>query len=326
MAKETWVLVEQWRGRISEGTYEGLALGREVAGALGGRLHAVILGSGNGEFLSQLGAADEVLVADHAALAEPVPDVYAVALAQLIPQYQPEVLLIPQTNVTMEVGALLAARLGLPYVNSCRDVQVADGRLVARCILCGGKVEATMAPQTFPAVLGILPGSRPHERGRVEGKPSVTPVALDLPVLQPSIQFRGYTEPAAGDVDITQQDVLVSIGRGLQRAENLSLAEELAEALGGAVSGSRPVIDQGWLPSSRQVGTSGMVVKPKLYLALGISGAPEHVQGMKDAALIIAINTDARAPIFGIAHYGAVADMFEVVPLLIDRVKQKQAA
>lgn len=130
------------------------------------------------------------------------------------------------------------------------------------------------------------------------------------------MRFKKYIEPEAGDVDITQQDVLVAVGRGIQSQDNLALAEELAKALGGAVCGSRPVIDQGWLSLSRQVGKSGMTVKPKLYLALGISGAPEHVEGMKNSVLIIAINTDPRAPIFNFAHYGIVADALDVLPAL----------
>ena len=320
MAGDIWVLVEQWRGRVSDVTYEVLALGREVAAAAGAGLQAVLLGSGAGEALPSLGAADGVLVAAHAALAEPDPNLYAQALAQMIPQRQPRALFIPQTNVTMEVGPLLAARLGLPFVNSCRDISIADGRLTARCVLYGGKVEAAVAPRGGPAVLGILPGARPQEPGRVERTPPTTAVSVDLPA-EPRVRFHGYTEPPPGDVDITRENVLVSVGRGIQRGENVALAEELAGALGGAVCGSRPVIDQGWLSSSRQVGTSGMIVKPQLYLALGISGAPEHVEGMKHAALIIAINSDPRAPIFSVAHYGVGADLFDIVPALIERVK-----
>lgn len=325
MAGETWVLVEQWRGRISEITYEVLALGREVAGALGGKLQAVMLGPGPAEAVPALGAADEVLAFEHAALADPVPDVYALALAQLIQQRQPQVLLIPQTNVTMETGALVAARLGLPYINFCRDIQVVDGKPVARCILYGGKVEAAVVAQTAPAVLGILPGARPAEQGRVDRAPAVTVVALDLPAA-PLVRFNGYTDPPPGDVDIARENVLVAVGRGIQRPENVSLAEELAGTLGGVVCGSRPVIDQGWLPASRQVGTSGMIVQPALYLALGISGAPEHLEGMKRAALIIAVNTDPRAPIFSVAHYGAVADALEVLPALADAIRSRKKA
>jgi electron transfer flavoprotein alpha subunit len=138
------------------------------------------------------------------------------------------------------------------------------------------------------------------------------------------VRFTRYLEPEAGDVDITQQNVLVAVGRGIQTKDNLELAEELAATLGGAVCGSRPVIDQGWLSLSRQVGKSGMQVKPKLYFMLGISGAPEHVEGMKDAQLIVAVNTDAAAPIFNVAHYGIVGDALEIAPALTEAVKARK--
>jgi electron transfer flavoprotein alpha subunit len=130
------------------------------------------------------------------------------------------------------------------------------------------------------------------------------------------VQFRRLIEPEAGDVDIKRQPVLVAVGRGIQSKENLEMAEALAAELGGAVCGSRPVIDQGWLPATRQVGKSGETVKPRLYLALGISGAPEHVEGMKNSDLIIAVNTDPQAPIFDVAHYGVVGDALELLPVL----------
>jgi electron transfer flavoprotein alpha subunit len=135
------------------------------------------------------------------------------------------------------------------------------------------------------------------------------------------VTFKKYIEPEAGDVDITQKDVLVAVGRGIGGQENLELAEELAAALDGAVCGSRPVIDQGWLPLSRQVGKSGLSVKPKLYIAAGISGAPEHVEGIKGSELIIAINSDARAPIFNVAHYGIVGDALDLLPALTEQVR-----
>jgi electron transfer flavoprotein alpha subunit len=134
------------------------------------------------------------------------------------------------------------------------------------------------------------------------------------------IRFRGLHRPEAGDVDITREAVLVSVGRGIGEQDNIELVEALAAAVGGAVSSSRPIADSGWLPRTRQVGKSGLKVKPKVYLALGISGAPEHLEGMRGAELIIAVNTDPRAPIFSVAHYGAVADLLDVVPALTARL------
>ncbi len=321
MAGNIWVLAEHWRGRLSDMTPELLTLGRELAGALGTRLEAVLLGHGAKGLAAGL-AADGVLSVDHAALAEPNPEASCAALAALVAQHQPRAILVPLSNVAADLVGLLPARLNVSLVNFCRDVRVADGRLEARCVLYGGKLEATVAVTGSPAVIGVLPGVR--AASAAAAAPPVTDVAVDLPA-EGRVRFEQYVDPEAGDVDVTQQDVLVSVGRGIQTQDNIALAEELAEALGGAVSASRPVIDQGWLPLTRQVGKSGATVKPKLYLAAGISGAPEHVEGMKGAALIIAVNTDPHAPIFSVAHYGYAGDVLEFLPALTAAVKARKS-
>jgi len=160
------------------------------------------------------------------------------------------------------------------------------------------------------------------DAGRSDQTPPVENVVV--PVEAPKVVFKQYLEPEAGDVDITKQQVLVGVGRGIQTQDNVQLAEDLAQVLGGAVCASRPVIDQGWLPLSRQVGKSGMSVKPRVYLALGISGAPEHWEGMQNSQCIIAINTDPKAPIFDGAHYGVVGDVLELLPVLTDKVKARK--
>lgn len=320
MAGNVWVLAEHWRGQVTEPTYELLALGRELADGLGTALEAVLLGHGMSDLAACLGAADTVVYVDHPALAEATSDVGADVLARLLEERQPHGLLLPLTNLSWDVVGPLPARLSAPFVNFCRDLRVADGDIEARCLLYGGKMEATVTAAGRPAILGVLPGARPAEAGRVDRAPSLEQVDVDIPDA-PAVEFQRYIEPEAGDVDITQQEVLVSVGRGLQSEANLDLAEELAEILGGAVCGSRPAVDQGWLPLSRQVGKSGMQVRPKLYLALGISGAPEHLEGMKDSDLIIAVNLDPDAPIFGAAEYGIVEDLFDVVPPLIERAR-----
>jgi electron transfer flavoprotein alpha subunit len=324
MAESIWVLAEQWRGRISDGTYEALALGREVAEGLGLPLRAALLGDRIGELPAALGAADSIAAIEHPALAETIPGVYADALAQAVPAETVRLFLVPLTNVSLGIGTLLAAEWKTPAINFCKDVRVAQGKLEACCLLYGGKIEVRVACGQS-AVLGLWPGARPADRGRVQ---RVVPVERPAftPMRAPGVRFRRYIEPQPGDIDITRYDVLVAVGRGINGQENIGLAEELATTLGGAVCGSRPVIDQGWLPLPRQVGKSGHTVKAKLYLALGISGAPEHVEGMKDSELIVAVNSDPRAPIFGIAHYGIVADAAEVASALAKAVKERREA
>ncbi len=323
MAGNVWVLAEQWNGHISDITYEVLALGRETADALGVNLEAVLLGYQAREHAAVLGRADKVLYADHPTLAEPTPEPYCEALRQMVDERAPQVVLIPLTNVTLGIGTLLGARLQAPVVNFCQDLSVPNGEIRARCLLYGGKIEATVRVTGQPAIFGVWPGSRPAEKGKTDAPPVVEEVAVLLPEA-PCVRFKRYIQPEAGEVDITQQDVLVAVGRGMQNQDNLDLADELAKALGGAVCGSRPVIDQGWLPLSRQVGKSGLNVKPRVYLAAGISGAPEHVEGIRNAGLILAINTDPQAPIFNVARYGIVADALDVLPALTEAVRARK--
>ena len=323
MAESVWVLAEHWRGRLTDFTYELLVLGRELAGGLGGPLEAVLLGHGARGLAGGLGAADAVLYADAEAFAEPNPEVYAAALAALAAERKPRAVLIPWSNLSADVVGLVPARLGAPLANFCRDVRVEGGALVATCVVYGGKMEEAVSVAGTPAILGILPGARSGAAAKVDRAPAVQDVAVALPA-EAKVRFVRYVEPEAGDVDITQQDAIVAVGRGIQTQDNIELADELAKELGGAVGASRPVIDQGWLPLTRQVGKSGATVKPKVYVAAGISGAPEHVEGMKDSGLIIAINTDPQAPIFSIAHYGIVGETVEILPALTEAVRAKK--
>ena len=315
MSGSIWALAEHWRGSLSEITYELLALGREIADGLGAPLEAVLLGHDARDTAQALGVADNVLYVEHSTLKDPNPEPVTAALTALAKERGPKALLLPMTNVAADVLGLLPARLDAPFANLCQDLRAADGELEACCLLYGGKMNATVALVGAPAILGILPGVRKADDGRSDVAPGVEDAAVDLPA-EPHVRFEDWIEPEAGDVDITQQPVLVSVGRGIETEDNLELAEDLAKALGGAVCASRPVIDQGWLPLSRQVGKSGAIVKPKLYVAAGISGAPEHVEGMKDADLIIAINTDPQAPIFSVAHYGVVESAVDVLEVL----------
>jgi electron transfer flavoprotein alpha subunit len=321
MAQSIWVMAEQWRGKISDATYELLALGREIADGVGAPLEAVLLGDKVKALAGSLGAADTVIVVDHPALAHAGPENHGELMGRLAKERKPLAVLVPMTNVSWDIIGALPAQMEMPFVNFCENVEMSGGKLQARCLLYGGKMVATLIPGA-PAIFGIMPGARQAEKGKSDKTPAVEEPSI-APV-EPKVKFKSYIEPDAGEIDITQMEVLISVGRGMQNQDNIELAEDLAKALGGAVSGSRPVIDQGWLPLSRQVGKSGATVKPKFYLAAGISGAPEHVEGMKNADLIIGINTDAQAPIFNVAHYGVVEDATDVLEALTNAVKAKK--
>jgi electron transfer flavoprotein alpha subunit len=322
MAGKIWVLAEQWRGEVSDVSFELLALGRELADGLGGSLEAILLGHGIKGLAQRLGRADNILCVDNPLLADPTPEAHCQALAALLNERKPTCLLVPLTTAGVDIAGLLPAVARAPLVTNCADLRVTGGRLEAKCLLYGGKMVAAVDASAERTILGVQPGVRPAEAGRTDTTPPVEEVALQLS--PPRIRFRTYVEPEAGDVDITQQAVLVAVGRGIGSQDNVPVAEEVAEALGGVICGSRPVIDQGWLPLSRQVGKSGATVKPRLYLAVGISGAPEHVEGMAGADLIIAINTDPNAPIFNVAHYGVVEDALDMLPALAEAVRERK--
>lgn len=321
--QDVWVYVEHLRGTVAGSTYEMLGKGREIADALGGRLAAVILGAGTQPLASTLGAADVVISVEDPSLAEFTPGAHAAVLRDLVQHRGPRVVFFGATSIGMDLAAVLAGSLKMPLAVNATDVAVEDDRLVVTSQMCGGKLLAEAQIVERPAAVTVLSGAFPAESGLSDRTPQIENVPPS-PALDIRMKVRRLLEPAAGDVDITKVPVLVAVGRGLQRKENLPLAEDLAQALGGAVCGSRPTVDQGWLPLSRQIGKSGLIVKPRLYLALGISGAPEHVEGMKDAELIIAVNSDPNAPIFDVADYGAVLDMFELLPVLKDEIEKRK--
>jgi len=323
MQEPILVLAEHLRGEIADITYEMLGVGRKLADDLKVPLYSVVFGKDIVPVASHLGVADSVFVLDHPQLDMPSPDVVAALLKTLIEQKNVSLVLIGGTNVSTGIGPKLSFRLNLPFVNFCRNIWVKDGSVGLTSQLFGGKILSDVRLPGNRGVVSVYPGSFPPDAGKSDRKASIE--MLDLRVEESKIIFNKYIEPEAGDIDITKQDILVSVGRGIANADNIAMVEELADVLGGAVCASRPVIDQGWLPLSRQVGKSGMTVKPKLYLSLGISGAPEHVEGMKDSGLIVAINTDPNAPIFSVSHFGVCADLFDVLPTLIDKMKTRKS-
>jgi len=321
MGKDVWVVAEHFNGRLNDITLELVAKGRELAQAMEAKLAVVLLGRSVKGLAIEL-AADVVLVADRAELGEFTPEAYCAALEAALKDAQPRIVLMGSTSVGLDLLSLLSARTGNPCIDNCTKLEVREGRLFATSQIYGGKLFAEVAVAETTTLIAVVPGSFPKPETAVTGRPEVREIPLPAAWPEARIKFRKLIEPPPGDVDITKVPLLVAVGRGIQNADNLAMAEELAEALGGAVCASRPVIDQGWLPLTRQVGKSGMTVKPKLYLAFGISGAPEHWEGMKNSELVVAVNTDPKAPIFGGAHYGAVVDALDLIPLLTEEVRK----
>ena len=317
MNQDLYVIIEHLRGQVADISYVMVAAARVLAKGSGGNVVAVLLGH-NVQDLAANVAADRVLHMDHPALTDFTPDAYQKALAALIDDTRPRAVLLGNTSIGADVAVVLAARLGLPMVSSCRSVSE-DGKLT--CQVCGGKIMAEIELPDTTTLITMIPGGYAPESGQSDQAPPVTEVPA--PALEDlRIALKQYFEPEVEDVDISREPILISVGRGIQNVGNIELAEELAKVLGGVVSASRPVVDQGWLPTSRLVGKSGKRVKPKLYLALGISGAPEHVEAVTGSETIIAINTDPTAPIFNVAKYGANVDLFDLVPALIQQVRQ----
>ena len=321
MNQDIYVVVEHLRGQVADITYVMLAAARVLAQGTGGSVVAVLLGHDAQGLAGDL-AADQVLYVDDPALADFTPDAYLAALSTLISEKEPRVVLLGHTSIGMDVASGLSARVGLPLVSQCQSFS-AEGKFVSQ--ICGGKIMAEGDLPEPTALVTVVPGGYKPEEGQGAGPPQVTPVAV--PTLEGlRVRLAQYIEPEAGDVDISREPILISVGRGIQNEDNIELAEELAEALGGVVCSSRPVVDQGWLPTSRMVGKSGQTVKPKLYLAMGISGAPEHVEAITGSELTIAINTDPNAPIFDLAQYGADIDMTDLMEVLTEMVEEARGA
>lgn len=318
MDGDIYVVIEHLQNKVSKISYVMLAAGRNIAKATGGKLVALLLGHEAQGLASDL-SADQVRYVDHPSLAEFSPEAYQKVLEDMIPSDPPRLVLMGDTSIGSDVAGVLSARLQMPLVSHCLRLEDEGGTLKFVCQICGGKIIAEGKVPAETTLVTMVPGAFKPEEGQSSKAPEVVPVAApDLADLR--VRLKQYLEPEAGDVDISTEPILIAVGRGIQQEANLELAEELASALGGAVCASRPVVDQGWLPTSRLIGKSGKSVSAKLYLAVGISGAPEHTESIMDSEMIIAINTDANAPIFEIAQYGANIDMLDLLPVLTEKI------
>ncbi len=317
MSQDIFVIIEHLRGQVSDTSYVMLAAGKQLSQSTGGNVTAVLLGH-NAQGLAVKLAAEKVIYVDNPALAEFTSEAYLVVLAEIIKSYSPRAVLLGHSSIGMDIASGLSAKLGFPVVSSCRAF-TSDGKFTIQ--ICGGKIMAEGELPGPVALVTMVPGGYKVEIGQSATAPAVETIAA--PALEGlRVSLKQYIEPDTSDVDITKEKMLVSVGRGIQNKDNIDLANDLAAALGCAVSASRPVVDQGWMATTRLVGKSGKLVKPKIYLALGISGAPEHVEGMGESEAIVAVNTDPNAPIFNIAKYGTTIDMFDLLPVLTDKVKQ----
>lgn len=320
MGNDIFVLVEHTQGTVDASTHELLGKAKQLAGQSGGRAVACLLHSGAKAAAEGL-AADAVLSVEHPALEHFLPEAYVKAMGALLAEHEPRATLVANTTVGMDVAGGLSARAGVPLVAYCTAIELEGDQVVATSQLFGGKLNAEVAVDGA-AICSVVAGSFEAAAG---GSPTLEDVAASgLDELATS--FLRRIEPEVSDVDITAEEILVSVGRGIGGEENIELAQELADALGGVVCASRPVTDGGWLPKTRQVGKSGQKVKPKLYIAVGISGAPEHLEGIGDAELVIAVNTDENAPIFDVAHYGTTEDLFDVLPALTEQIEAAVSA
>ncbi len=330
MASRVWVVVQLRDGQVSRISWEAVAAAQKLAGLSGGgKAEAVVLGSGSAvaAAAADLAKADLAAVhtADHEALRAYTPGGWIGALAPALKEAQPSFVVFPHTYQSVDFVPRLAQTVGaglLPEVTGFAES--GSGLEWTRPIL-GGKMQAKVRVKGEGTVLvSVQSGSFPADgvvSGGGGGAAPVQQLATDLSGLKPDREVLGYEEVAGDQIDLTKADIILAVGRGIGGADKMAPVEELAKALGAEIGASRPVIDNGWLPRDRQIGSSGQTVAPKLYIAAGISGAIQHLVGMKGSSVVVAINKDPGAPIFTVAHYGIVGDLHEILPALTEAVR-----
>ena len=314
------VIAEQRDGTLNRASWEAIAAAQPLAG---GDLRIGVIGSGIDAVAQELAVAGEVLAAGDAALGAYTPDGYALAAAALIDAAAPQLVLLAHTYQARDFAPLLAARLNLPLVTDVTAISgPATDATFTRPMFQGKLAAQVKAVGASPAVVTVQIGAfRADGVTRGPARPvTAVPVAIGPDAIRqhPEAPF----QEAKSAVDLSQAERIVAVGRGIKSQDNLAVAESLARALGAEVAASRPICDSGWLPMDRQIGSSGQTVAPKLYVALGISGAIQHLVGMKGSRTIVAVNKDAEAPIFEVADYGIVGDLFEVVPAIVAELQK----
>jgi electron transfer flavoprotein alpha subunit len=327
------LITEQRDGEWNKVSFETLAAAQQIAQQTSGSLAAIVIGKGVAPLADELAGyqLDEMLLIEHDLLEKYTPDGYSIALRHVIESIQPDLVLLPHTYRVRDFAPKLAASIGKGsgggkgMIGDCIGYRHDAGKLIFVRQMFQGRTVAdvvfTGAPPWFASFqAGAFRADLAAKHS--SGKAPVKSIAVDLKPEQIRTKPLEMFREAKQAVDLTQAPILVSVGRGIKGPENIPMAEKLAKLLGGEVSASRPICDEGWLPMDRQIGSSGQTVAPKLYLALGISGAIQHVVGMKGSRIIAAINRDQNAPIFEVADYGIVGDIFEIVPALIEELEK----
>lgn len=325
MQRDVVVVVEHRIDEVESITYQMLAAGRELANGLGGRLLALVLGHELGRIMEGLRdkGMDKILVVDEPALNRNGAEAQSHVIAEVARQTAPRLLLLGYTLVGMELAPAIAAKLGAPALTNCVDIALREGSLVVTRPLFDGTMHAQIRlDDTAPVVVALQKGMTPSIPAAAKIA-AVEPFHVDLQNLSFRSRLLEVIEEPASGIEISKAEIIVSVGRGIGDKEKLSIIQALADALGGVMACSRPVVDVGWLARDRQVGASGKTVTPKVYIACGISGASQHLSGMTESRRIIAINKDANAPIFQVAHYGIVGDLFAIVPALTAAAKNQ---
>jgi electron transfer flavoprotein alpha subunit len=316
------VVAEVGAGGLRPISLEVVTAGRVVASALGQPLVGLVMGAGVGAAAEQVGRAgvDRLLVADDPRLAALTTETAAAAVGRAIAEVGPSVVLAPGTTTGRDYAPKVAARLGVGLAADCVGFSVEDGALVAVRPILGGRVmSAVRLPAGETAVATVRAGSFEASAGGAAVSPEALAVELSEDDLR--VTVRGTAPKEKGPTDLEAAKTIVSGGRGLKEPANFRLVEELAEALGGAVGATRAVVDAGWRPHHEQIGQTGRTVRPRLYVAVGISGAVQHNVGMQASDYIVAINRDPDAPVFKVASFGIVGDLFEVVPALLTELR-----
>jgi electron transfer flavoprotein alpha subunit len=323
------VIVEQREGKLNRVSFETLTGAQAIARETGWTLEAAAVGSGVGEIAKEVAGKKVAKVYDIESpqLAAYTPDAFVAALKPFIADKKPTLVLMPHTYQVRDFAPKLATALGRALVSDCTGYKKEGDKLLFVRQMFQGKFAADVSFAGEPPYFATFQTGA-FRGDQVEAGASSAPVETvqaDVPASALRNKPGEVFKEAKQAVDLTQAEIIVSIGRGIKEEKNIALARQLAEALGGEIAASRPICDAGWLPMDRQIGSSGQTVAPKLYVALGISGAIQHIVGMKGSRTIVAVNKDSEAPIFEVADIGIVGNLFEVIPPLVEEIKKARA-